>query len=107
MVGSKCHDFKNCEVSNVNAPSIVFLVICIFEVHSFFRASFLHPITDTDTDSMQGHAAQIYFKVEILLNNVFKHQADTIIRKQRILKENLGCIFVSYLLKALVNIVFS
>ena len=66
------------------------------EVQIFFRASFLHPITDTD--SMQGHAAQINFKVEILLNNIFKHQADTIIRKQRILKENLGCIFVSYLL---------
>ena len=35
-----------------------------------FSALFLHPITDTD--SMQGHAAQIFFKVEILLNNAFK-----------------------------------
>ena len=35
---------------------------------TFFRTSFLHPIKDTD--SMMGHAAQI-FKVETLSNNVF------------------------------------
>ena len=34
----------------------------------FFRASFLHLIKDTE--SMQGHATQI-FKVKTLLNNAF------------------------------------
>ena len=34
----------------------------------FFRASFLH--RTRDTDSMSGHAAQI-FKVKTLLNNAF------------------------------------
>ena len=55
---------------------MVFLVTCIvlFEalndafIMLYFRASFLHPITETD--SMQGHAAQI-FKVETLLNKTF------------------------------------
>ena len=38
---------------------------------NFFRASILlHLIKDTD--SMQGHAAQIFFKVETLLINAFK-----------------------------------
>ena len=37
---------------------------------NFFRASFVHPITDTG--SMQGHAAPIKKKMETLLNNVFK-----------------------------------
>ena len=35
----------------------------------FFRASFVHLIKGTDC--MSGHAAQIFFKVETLLNNAF------------------------------------
>ena len=34
---------------------------------TFFRALYLHLIKDTD--SMEGHAAQIFFLVETLLNN--------------------------------------
>ena len=37
---------------------------------NFFQGFILHPITGTG--SMQGHAAQIVFKVETLLNNALK-----------------------------------
>ena len=44
---------------------------CIF----FFRVSFVHLIKDND--SMQGHAAQIFFfKVKTLLNNAFKFNCE-------------------------------
>ena len=57
--------------------SMVFPVNCVFSffkhlINAFvvhiFRASYVHLITDTD--SMQGYAAQI-FKVETLLDNAF------------------------------------
>ena len=59
--------------------SILFLVTCIFSLFwstlimmllkcNFFRASFLHPITDTD--STQGHAAQILKSENIVKANV-------------------------------------
>ena len=35
MVGSKCRDFKNCEVNNVNAPRITDLQLVI--VHTRFN----------------------------------------------------------------------
>ena len=44
--------------------------------YKFFRASFLHPIKDTD--SMYGHAAQICLKVETLLNNAFNLWSESV-----------------------------
>ena len=42
-----------------------------FELQFFFRASFLHLIKDTDTDSMKGTCSSDFFRVIILLNNAF------------------------------------
>ena len=38
--------------------------------YNFFRASFLH--LTKDTDSMYGHAAQIFKSENIVKNNAFK-----------------------------------
>ena len=60
--------------------SMIFPVLIIFTLFkhliiilkcNIFQGFILHPITDTD--SMQGHAAQI-FKVENVFNNAYKNK---------------------------------